>query len=364
MATYVVRTLRSGVKNIKVMVRRKNAPSTTRTFATRREAEAWAMSIEGEILTARSSPRVEADRHTLADAIARYVDVELARKAGSHKNVASQLAWWKQELGDLKLAEINRHVLCRCREKLATTLNARGVRRQPATVNRYLAAISHVLSVAVYDWGWLEQSPMKAVRKLKEARGRLRFLSEQERLSLLDECRKTGDPHLFEIVMLAIHTGMRLGEIVALTWARVDFERKRIVLLETKNGERRAVPLTTSMTQLLIRKRPTTWQREELVFPSVKRGFEGRPWDFRRAWTRALAAADIQDFRFHDLRHTCASYLAMSGATTAEIAEVLGHKTLQMVKRYAHLTESHVGTVLDRMEKRMIYTKGTPVSHE
>jgi integrase len=349
MATYVVRTLKSGLKKVKVMVRRKNAPCLTQTFRTRRDAEAWAMSIEGELLSGQSSPRVEATLHTLADTIQRYKEVELSRKKRKHNDQVAQLDWWVKELGHLKLAQLNGPVICTCRDKLASGITVQGKPRQPATVNRYLAALSHVLSVATRDWGWMPESPMYRVRKFKEPLGRVEFLSDVQRNSLLNAATSATDPHLYLIIVLAIATGMRRGEITGLRWENIDWERRRIILLKTKNGERRAVPLPEAALTHLRERFHGPENLHDLLFPSTKEGFEGRPWDFTRAWKRALKSANIENFRFHDLRHSCASYLAMNGATTAEIAEVLGHKTLQMVRRYAHLSDSHVANLVNRV---------------
>lgn len=307
------------------------------------------MSIEGEILGRDHSPQVEANRHTVEDAIRRYKEVELSRKTRKHNDQVAQLDWWARELGHLKLAQLSGPLICGCRDKLVGGKTVQGKPRQPATVNRYLAALSHVLRVTTRDWGWMPESPMNRVRKLKEPRGRVRYLSELELPVLLRTCAASTDPHLNLIVLLALATGMRRGEIVGLRWSAIDCSRRRIILDRTKNGERRAVPLPLMLLDAFKSRFPADDEREELVFRSVKSGFEGRTWDFTRAWRRAVANAGIEGFRFHDLRHSCASYLAMTGATTNEIAEILGHKTLQMVKRYAHLCDSHVEQVLNRM---------------
>ena len=135
-------------------------------------------------------------------------------------------------------------------------------------------------------------------------------------------------------------------ELLNLTWHDVDLKRGTITIHETKNGERRTLPLTGIALELLrqqIRRIDTSF-----VFPSP----DGKkPLDIRSAWDTALRRAEIPDFRFHDLRHSAASYLAMNGASLMEIAEILGHKTLAMVKRYAHLSESHTRSVVARMNQ-------------
>jgi integrase len=145
---------------------------------------------------------------------------------------------------------------------------------------------------------------------------------------------------------------MRRGEITNLTWRHVDLPKYMIRLLpdDTKTGQARAVPLSgpaLSALQKLHRKHG----RDTLhVFPAPgTSGEDSRLIDIQSAWKMALERAGLEDFRFHDLRHTAASYLAMNEATSAEIAEVLGHKTLQMVQRYAHLTEAHTRAVVERM---------------
>jgi len=123
------------------------------------------------------------------------------------------------------------------------------------------------------------------------------------------------------------------------------------VLHVTKNNERRVLPLAHHALELMQAQHENRDKISPLVFPSPRDS--GRPWESRAAWLTALKKAKIEDFRFHDLRHTAASYLAMNGASTNEIAEVLGHKTLAMVKRYSHLSEVHTAGVVEKMNKKM-----------
>ncbi len=147
----------------------------------------------------------------------------------------------------------------------------------------------------------------------------------------------------------ALSTGARRGELLALRWPDVDWQRQVAVLHDTKNRERRALPITGHAFELLQELARVRRIDSDLIFA----GPTGKATYPRAAWERALRAAQIDDFRFHDLRHSAASYLAMSGATLAEIAEVLGHKTLAMVKRYSHLTEAHTAGVVARMNERI-----------
>ncbi len=139
-------------------------------------------------------------------------------------------------------------------------------------------------------------------------------------------------------------------EILNLIWSDIDFERQVIILHETKNGERRVLPVQGFALSLMKAHAKVRNLHCDYVFPSKKKC---QPIDIRTSWENALAKSKIEDFRFHDLRHSAASYLAMNGASLAEIAEVLGHKTLQMVKRYAHLSEAHTSTVIASMNKKI-----------
>jgi integrase len=154
------------------------------------------------------------------------------------------------------------------------------------------------------------------------------------------------------VVVLALSTGMRHGEIMGLTWDAVDLNKGRAILHETKNGERRAVAITGHALELLKELGKVRRIDSKLLFPA-KEIAPQKPMDLRAPWESALKKAEIQDFKFHDLRHSAASYLAMNGASLAEIAEVLGHKTLQMVKRYAHLSEGHTASVVESMNTKI-----------
>ena len=170
----------------------------------------------------------------------------------------------------------------------------------------------------------------------------------------MSACAESKTPLLSTVVLIALSTGMRKGELTNLRWPDVDLPNRRITLRETKNGETRVVPLVGPALDAMKAHAKVRRLDTDLVFPaSAKPPKIVKPMDFRGAWEAALKRAEIADFHFHDLRHTTASYLAMNGASLAEIAEVLGHKTLAMVKRYAHLSEAHTAGVVERMNERM-----------
>ena len=143
-------------------------------------------------------------------------------------------------------------------------------------------------------------------------------------------------------------TGARRGELLGLRWPDMDLKRGTLTFHATKNGARRAVPLTGQALVLMRQHAKLRPLATALVFPDPT---GSRPLSIRNAFEKAIERAAIADFRFHDLRHTAASYLAMNGASLMEIAGVLGHKTLNMVKRYAHLPEAHTRGVVERMNR-------------
>jgi integrase len=184
----------------------------------------------------------------------------------------------------------------------------------------------------------------------------VRFLDDAERERLLTACRESASPDLYPAVLLALSTGARQQEIIGLRWPQVDLARRMATLHETKNGERRVLPLAGPALDLLRERAKVRRIDSDLVFPG--RTDPTKPVDLRTPFETALKRAGIADFHWHDLRHTAASYLAMNGASLAEIAEILGHKTLAMVKRYAHLSEAHTASVVEKMNARYFGSSG------
>ena len=222
----------------------------------------------------------------------------------------------------------------------------------PATVVRFLSTLSHLFSVAQSDWEWCSSNPVRGVRKPKEPTGREWYLQPGESQVLLDACRASTSEALYPAVVIALSTGMRRGEILGLEWRDVDLVRRQISLRQTKNGSRRTIPLCSPAFELLQTRREQAGRDAVLVFPADpnpdKPDAPAKPKDIAKAWETARAKAGLKDFRFHDLRHSAASFMAMSGASTLEIAAILGHRTLQMTKRYSHLSNAHLRVVMER----------------
>ena len=204
----------------------------------------------------------------VADLIHRYLEDVLPNQARDTNNNALKLKWWKKQIGYCLLSDLSPILIASKRDLLLKTKTYKGTNCLPSTVNRYLAALSHLLTIAVKDWGWLNESPMKRVRKLKEPRGIVRFLNDSERKQFLKACKESSNRYIYTIVVLALSTGMRRGEIMNLRWESVDLERGVIFIEETKNGDRRSVPLRGKALRLIQEFKLTQKQDFGLLFPS------------------------------------------------------------------------------------------------
>lgn len=359
MATIEARQDGAGKTTYRVKIRLRGYPAVSASFARKTDAKKWAQNTESEIREGKYFSSQESRKHTLGELIDKYMNHRLQLRGDDKETVGPHLLWWKAQLGPYLLKDITPPLLAECRDRLLTEpmlkKNEKKARiLSKSTVIRYFASLSVCLSYAVEDLGWLQSNPVRAVKKPKPERGRVRFLSEQERQDLLQACQDVGCPYLYPVVMLALLTGARLGEITGLRWQDIDFKRKRLTFHETKNGDRRSVPISKPAYEILESLNKV--RRIDSLYVFARK--DGRqPQDIRKKWEQAVAKADLDDFRFHDLRHTAASNLAMSGASLLEIAEILGHKTLAMVKRYSHLTEGHTAEVMERLATSQFNTK-------
>jgi integrase len=351
MATIEKRINNDKSVSYRVKVRLKGYPVQSATFDRITDAKKWASDTEADLRAGRYFKTAAAKKHTLGDLIDRYIKNELVKKPKAIAAQKPQLLWWKNELGSYLLADITPVLIVECRDKLSATNTKRNKPTSNATVNRYIAALSTAFTIAIKEWGWLDDNPIRKVNKLKEPDGRSECLSDENRRKLLTACKESTNEFLHLIVMLALSTGARKMEVGSLKWSDVSFKRNIITLNRTKNGDRRVLPLAGHALTLMRAHAETNKKDDDsYVFPS-KNG--KKPIDIRTPWETALKKADIKNFRFHDLRHTAASYLAMNGASTAELAAVLGHRTLSMVKRYSHLSDSHTVGVVTRMNNKI-----------
>jgi len=356
MASIEKRQSADGATSYRVKVRIKGFPTETATFDRLTDARRWVQHTESAMREGRHFKNAQAKRRTVADLVDRYQrEVMPTKSASSQKAQAVHLAWWKANLGHYVLADVTPALLSEYRDRLLTepskpkSAGSEPQRRGNSTVVRYMAALSHALTIASREWGWIDDNAFRRVRKPKEPAGRVRFLSPDELARFLAACKASDRPELYPAAMVAVSTGARSAEVMTLRWRQVDLVRRVIYLEQTKNGERRTLPLAGPALEAITALSKVRRIDTDLLFPSTKHA--DKPLELRAAFLKAIAQAGITDFRWHDLRHTAASYLAMNGASLIEIAEIVGHKTLQMVKRYAHLSTDHTSSVVTRMNK-------------
>ncbi|PYM42240.1 MAG: hypothetical protein DME12_08230 [Candidatus Rokuibacteriota bacterium] len=206
-----------------------------------------------------------------------------------------------------------------------------------ASINRPLAALRHLLQLAHEEWGVLSAVPK--MRLEKEPQGRIRWLEPDEEVRLLAACAQSRNPELTKIVTIALETGLRKGEMLGLTWDRVDLSRGVIRLEQTKSGKRREVPMRQVVYDTLA----------SLPGPREGQVFQTR--SIRTAFENAVVDAKLEDFRLHDTRHHFASWFVMRGGNLQALKEILGHASLTMTQRYAHLSPDHLRSEVAKTER-------------
>lgn len=315
----------------------------SKSFLHKRHAEQWTRQQEVKISEEGANLAAISKRHTVRDAIARYRETILPTKRSSTiPTQDSQLIWWDERLGRLALGDVTPARIVMCRDELSDT-------KSNATVVRYLAAFSHVFSVAIKQWQWCSSNPLKQVEKPKESQGRMRYLTQEERERLLDVCKESRSKYLYLVVNMALYTGARKSEILGLCWGDIDFTNELIHFTKTKNGERRSIPLVEPLLSTLRQYGKVRRIDTDLLYPNDAGTAPENP---RTAWEVSVKYAGLKDFKFHDLRHSCASVLVQAGVALPIVGAILGHKSHKMTLRYSHLAPEHLREAMQRMAAR------------
>ena len=265
----------------------------------------------------------DTDRLPLRDLLERYLQQVTPSKRGAKDEAIRIRALCRSRLASFTLKTLTPSEVAAFRDLRLTTVGT-------GAVIRDLSLISSVINHARREWGANAQNPCALVRKPRSPAGRSRLLTRDEETRLLEELAPRGrrNPLLQPLVMLALETAMRRGELLALRWKHVDLEQRVALLKMTKNGHARAVPLSSKAIDVLasLKTRDTADAR---VFPIEAAAVHA-------AFSRACNRAEVMDFRFHDLRHCAATRMADKLSNVLELAAVTGHQTIQMLKRYYH----------------------------
>ena len=307
----------------RVKIRRIGLPAQTRTFDDKTLAQRWARGVETEMDQGIAVDRRIAERTTLAEVLERYRREVTPTKRGAADENLRLKAMAQRPFARIRMAALTSSHLAAYRDERLKVVSG-------ATVNREFNVLSHAIDTARREWDiYLPVNPCTLVRRPPQGRPRNRRLQGDEEQRLLAACRAARNPWLAHFVALAIETGMRRSELLGLLWTNVDIERRIALLPMTKNGESRGVPLSGRAVGILRTLPPSSTARVfgELSVEALKLSFK-----------RAVRRAGIDGLRLHDLRHEATSRFFEKGLSVMEVASVTGHKTLQMLKRYTHLS--------------------------
>ncbi|WP_157071727.1 tyrosine-type recombinase/integrase [Steroidobacter denitrificans] len=325
MPSFQKRRLDDGSLSVVALVRIKGFKPVSKAFRDEKEAKVWAASTEAELKRQRDrgAGREDTTRMTIRTLCENFLNDPKTLGLKSYDGLELLISWWMNEYGNERVMGFGVTKVRDARDRLLPG-------RAPATVNRHLSAMR-----ACWNWGRhagliANESAWPGKVMLTEPPGRARFLDDDELKKVLNAVSK--EPAWFNAaVLVALGTGVRRGELLRLCWKDVDLEGQRIVVLETKNGTPRAVHLPGPAVRAL-KALGRKHDPGERVFPYSDSYLA-------HTWKALMSRISLKNFRFHDLRHTCASYLAQGGASLLEIGSVLGHKSPSVTMRYAHLVQ-------------------------
>jgi integrase len=366
MASITRRENANGSVSWKAQVRIEGYPARTSSHKTERAAKRWAATIEASMHEGRHFRGSAARRYTLADAIKRYSEEYPGKDAG-------QLKTWSDRIGTTRLHAVTPDLIAEVRGELArghyqrsdpsskrTSLAngdiPRQFKRAGTTVNRYLAALSHVFTVARKEWRWVSTNPVLDVSKLPEGKARDKVLTADERAALFAETSK--DPTLHTFVVVALSTAARAGELIGLVWDDVDLTEGKLTFRDTKNGTTRSAWLVGEAKRLVSTLAEIKHEGTDPVF----RNTSGRgKYQYHKLFKEAVKAAGISGLVFHGLRHTAASWLAGNGATEQQLRAIGGWKS-NVVSRYVHLAAHDTRATVEKLAQRVFGDQKKPAT--
>lgn len=314
-------------------------PPKYETFPTMQEAKDWEVKEKARRRSETYFPERTNKTQNLSELIDKYILEVLSSKPKNARDTKRHLEWWKEKIGNRLVRSITADVIDIYSNQLRKGKTSKGTIRNPATVNRYIASLSVVFTFGYKVCRWISENPMLQVSKLRESRGRTRFLSVSEYHKLMEACRESKNFYLETIVTLALLTGMRRGEILSLLWEDIRFDKALLYIKDPKNGEPRFATLEPEILIPLQDLHTNRNSDNPFVFPSKNRFGQIC---IRKAFEEAVKRAGLENFRFHDLRHTFATYARMDGATIFEVMISMGHKTPDTTHKYSHPEETTV----------------------
>lgn len=306
-----------------VQVRRQHAPNITRSFVKRADAEAWGreMEVEADRRCLKNDPRV-LDRITLGDLVVRYRDEVCAFKKSRDVEQAILTAFVRHRLAKLPLSQVTPAEFAKYRDERLKKVS-------PSGLNREFSPLQHMYEIAQSEWGLpITENPLKRVRKPQNNRPRSRRLLSGEYERLLAAAGRRRVKYLKPMIILAIETAMRRGEILAAKRSHLGEGMRSLYIPETKTGVPRTIPISSIAREQLL--------HLEQAEPDASL-FDVTCNAFKLAWQRTVEDAGLEDLHFHDLRHEAVSRLFERGLSMPEVASISGHRDFRMLARYAHV---------------------------
>lgn len=370
MAEIKKRIKKNGEPSYTASIRIKGYKPVTKTFKLKTDAKEWANKTETEIRENINFPKRKAQKYTVGEIIDKFIENELPkRKPKAQTEFKMVLDWYKNEIGEYYLSSLTTETLVDCRNKLARKRKEIPIRNKelkhlaprmsektlsPATINKYMTYMRVVFAYCVNDLDILDLNPMAKVKKLSEKNARKRYLELKEIAKLLNAC-KNADYELYLCVLIALLATARKSEILHLTWATVDLENKMFYFLDTKNGTDRGTPMHDYIYNELVAFKAQNKVRSlnnDYIFKTP----DGKPKEslIGKLFPKIVKQCGIKDFRFHDLRHTGASWQAMDGISQPITQKILGHKSPAMTNRYSHLRDDSLRPAINQVGDKIL----------
>ena len=324
-------TIRKRGSKWQVQVRRNGQAAVSRSFNSNRDARAWGRQMETLADTGKlDKVHQTTAKRTVKDLLTRYLEEVSVQKKGHGRETYTINALLREDFADQTINEVTPSVFAAYRDRRLGEIKG-------TTIRRNLGIIQHAFDIAVREWGWpIKINPVRSIRKPDTSNSRDRRLLQGEEGQILRECRVCKNPWITPCVQLAIETAMRRSEILRMAWVDINWDKRTLLIPETKNGHPRTIPLTAEAVDLLKR---------------LPRNIDGRVIPIsanclRMAWGRALRRAGITGLRFHDLRHEAITRFFERGLSVPEVALISGHRDYRMLARYTHLRAEDVGKKL------------------
>lgn len=357
MANIRVRTTSKGQKKYQAFIRKKGFKPIMKTFSKYSAAQEWSKKIEVQMNEGTyqeiSEDSLEAQFVYFKDLINYFKENIAPQRYSYSEKYNCMYDWWNDKIGDVKIKDLKASIFSSCKQLLINETIIKGnieTHRNNNTINKYLMCISAVLTYAFKELEIIEVNPMSKVSIMPKPHGRTRFLTLDEIKSFLSRCKEHSDV-VYLFVLISFSTGGRYSEVLNLQVQNVDFQNLQVHYLNTKNNENRGVPVDENVMFFL---------RDYLDKNNINSGYifinpkSKKLYYIRGILQKIIKELDLKDFHIHDIRHTIASYLAMNGGSLLDIAEILGHKSLVMARRYSHLTGKHTASLLNRVTNKIL----------